>query len=70
MKTLPKIKLEHGKTYENGEGSLILIKREKWHHAFAGYSEKGVFMGYYNDFGTSYENPCYETQLWDIEKTS
>jgi hypothetical protein len=46
------VKLEHGKTYLNGENSRIKITKEKWDCYFVGYSEKNrVFMGYYTETG-------------------
>lgn len=62
-----KVKLNHGQTYINGEGSLIKIRKEKWDHSFVGLSETGVFMGYYTEGGTSFENPCEKSQLREVE---
>ena len=60
------MKISHGRTYQNGEGSLIRIRKEKWDHSFVGIAEEnGTFMGYYTESGTSYDNPCAKSQLID-----
>jgi hypothetical protein len=47
------MKLEHGKTYLNGQGTPVKIRKERWDCYFVGHSVKGVFMGYYLENGTS-----------------
>lgn len=63
------MKLEHGKTYEDGEGSKIKIRKESWDHSFVGIAENGVMMGHYTESGNSLEYPCEKSQLRELTDT-
>lgn len=60
------MQLKHGQTYLSRDGTKILIKKEKWDCWFMGYSvSNGVFMGKYNDDGSTVEGLPHLHDLLD-----
>lgn len=47
--------LKHGRKYITKNGTVTLIKKEKWDCWFMGYAENGTFLGKYDDDGTTVE---------------